>query len=191
MKLNDLVIATQDIGEIVINSVGVIKAICQKDVKVHFVKKDKKVIVLSDFLSVIHVDNDREIITVESTGKEYPIRICNECYVLKPFKEMTNKMSARCKSCQKEIAGKQMSTLERRKMDKKRPDDRSVFECPICEKRFIVGIRERIIVPDHDSKTGKGRAWLCHSCNSALGRFRDEIPILEKAIDYLKRFKSL
>lgn len=190
MKPDDPVIATQDIDGIVENSVGLIKSICKKDVLVHFVEKDKRVRVPFDSLSVINVDNDREIITVESTGEEYPIRICNECYVLKPFKEMSNEMSARCKSCQKEIAGKPMSASEQRRMDKKRPDDRSVFECPICKKRLIVGIRKRIIVQDHDSKTGKGRKWLCHSCNNALGRFRHDISILETAIDYLKRFKS-
>lgn len=187
MKPNDLVIATQDIEGIVKNSVGLIKSICKKDVLVHFVEKDKGVRVPSDSLSVINVDNDRKIITVESTGEEYPIRICNECYALKPFKEMSDEMSARCKSCQKR---KSMSASETRRMEEKRPPDRSVFECPICGKRMIPGIRKQIIVPDHNNKTGRGRGWICHSCNSALGRFGDDVSILKKAIEYLRRYKS-
>ena len=190
MKLSDLVITTRDIGEIVMNSVGIIKSISRKGVLIDFVGKDNKVHVPSNSLSIINVDVDQEIITVESTGVEYPTRICNECYVLKPSKEMSNKMSARCKCCQKKIAGKSMSASEQRRMKEERLSDGSVFKCPICEKRLIVGIRKRIIVPDHDHKTGKGRQWICHSCNSALGRFRDDISILKKAIDYLRCFKS-
>ena len=62
MKLDALVIATQDIGEIVINAVGVLKSICQKDVQGQFVKKNKRLRVPPDSLCVIHVDKDREII---------------------------------------------------------------------------------------------------------------------------------
>ena len=66
-------------------------------------------------------------------------------------------------------------------MKDERPQDKSVYECPICEKRMIVGIRKDIIVPDHDHQTGIGREWICHSCNSALGRFNDDILILKKS----------
>ena len=184
MKPDDLVIATQDIDGIVKNSVGIIKSIYQKDVFVHFVGKDREVAAPSDSLSIINLDLDRKIITVESTGKEYSNRICNKCYVLK---NMDDKMSARCKDCRK---SKSMWASEKRRMEEKRPPDRSVFECPICGKRMIPGIRKRIIVADHDHKTRKGREWICHSCNSALGRFGEDITVLEKAIDYLKRFKS-
>ena len=182
---DDLVIAIQNVDEIDEYSVGIIDSICQKDVQVYFVGADKRVTVQSDSLSLISIDGER--ITVEATGEEYK-RICNECYGLK---NMNDKMSARCKKCRKRIAGKSMSASEKRRMEGKRPEDRSVYKCPICEKRMIVGIRKRIIVADHDHYEGKGREWICHSCNSALGRFRDDISILEKAIDYLRRFESL
>jgi len=39
---------------------------------------------------------------------------------------------------------------------------------------------------DHDHKTGKIRGLLCHLCNTAIGKFNDDILMLEKAIEYIK-----
>ena len=38
---------------------------------------------------------------------------------------------------------------------------------------------------DHDHKTGKVRALLCHKCNKALGLLYDDIGLLQAGIDYL------
>lgn len=40
---------------------------------------------------------------------------------------------------------------------------------------------------DHCHKTGKVRGLLCQSCNSALGKFKDNVKILKKAITYLEK----
>ena len=74
-------------------------------------------------------------------------------------------------------------------MNEKRPPNKTVFVCPVCEKRTIVGITANIVA-DHDHETGKGREWICDSCNTGLGRFKDDIVILERVIDYLKRFEG-
>jgi hypothetical protein len=55
--------------------------------------------------------------------------------------------------------------------------------CAICKSDN----RGKRLVVDHDHKTGEVRGLLCSSCNWALGHMKDDIGILEKAIDYLKR----
>jgi len=52
----------------------------------------------------------------------------------------------------------------------------------------IVGITANL-VRDHDHETGKGREWICDSCNTGLGRFKDDTKFLERVIEYLKRHK--
>jgi len=41
---------------------------------------------------------------------------------------------------------------------------------------------------DHSHATGETRGLLCWHCNNALGKFRDNIEMLFRAIEYLKRF---
>ncbi|MDE0324591.1 MAG: endonuclease VII domain-containing protein [Candidatus Poribacteria bacterium] len=74
-------------------------------------------------------------------------------------------------------------------MNARRPSDQTVFICPICEKRTIVDVTAKIVA-DHDHDTGEGREWICDSCNTGLGRFKDNIAILETAIEYLRRFED-
>ena len=40
---------------------------------------------------------------------------------------------------------------------------------------------------DHDHITGKVRGILCYNCNNGLGKFKDSIELLKKAIEYLGR----
>lgn len=72
-------------------------------------------------------------------------------------------------------------------MDQKRPDNKTVWTCLICRKRSIVGVTANI-VRDHDHTTGKGRWWICDSCNTGLGRFKDDVNLLKDAITYLQIF---
>ena len=38
---------------------------------------------------------------------------------------------------------------------------------------------------DHDHKSGRIRGLLCHNCNHALGKFKDNISLLLRAVKYL------
>ena len=59
--------------------------------------------------------------------------------------------------------------------------------CSICgSEGFGVGDARRLNV-DHDHTTNKVRGLLCSSCNNGLGRFKDNIEFLKKAVDYLEK----
>ena len=189
MKKDDFVIATQPINGIVIKSVGIVKSIFQGIAQVYFIGKNEDVMAPFDSLSVTNV---------EETGDRGTEKICIICHVRKPIEEFEkNQTNSKgeaqrrpsCKGCRKVITGKKMRAAERRRMDAKRPPDKTIFVCPICEKRSIVSINV-VIVPDHNHRTGKGREWLCESCNTGLGRFKDDITFAEKVVKYLKQFED-
>lgn len=48
----------------------------------------------------------------------------------------------------------------------------------------------RSLAVDHDHRTGKVRALLCHKCNAALGNVNDSIDILKEMISYINRHSS-
>jgi DNA-directed RNA polymerase subunit RPC12/RpoP len=64
------------------------------------------------------------------------------------------------------------------------------YKCAICGKDASDNKRGKRIDPlhvDHCHETNKLRDLLCHSCNSGLGQFKDNIETLQKAIDYLHK----
>lgn len=187
MNPTDFVIATQTVNGIEVNSVGIINSIDEGKAQVYFIGKNEVVIAPFDSILVVDVDN---------TGDQYPVKICNICHLLKPveaFPRNQNQAGGRiirrpsCQECRKVIDGKKLIASERRRMNDKRPPNKTVFVCPVCDKRTIVGITANIVA-DHDHDTGKGRDWICDSCNTGIGRFKDNIKILERVIEYLKRF---
>ena len=56
--------------------------------------------------------------------------------------------------------------------------------CAICE-RHSTNFAKRLCV-DHCHTTGAVRGLLCHDCNTALGKFRDNAGALRRAITYLE-----
>lgn len=64
------------------------------------------------------------------------------------------------------------------------------YLCKICkstETSTIPGTNKpaRLCV-DHDHLTGKIRGLLCRNCNTAIGKFKENICLLEQAIKYLR-----
>ena len=53
--------------------------------------------------------------------------------------------------------------------------------CALC------GEQAPRLVVDHCHVTGRVRGLLCDRCNRALGHFKDQIELIEKALLYLKR----
>ena len=57
-------------------------------------------------------------------------------------------------------------------------------KCAICGKEETGGMR---LALDHNHTTGKVRALLCRNCNKMIGCAKEDISILAKAIEYLKK----
>ncbi len=189
IKIDNIVVNKATLSDIVNDSIGIIKAINGKNTMVLFVGLNK----------ILRVDfNDLEVIDTDLTGKGYDRKICNICHILKLTEEFdVNQTDAKgrkttrpsCKECRKNIDGVKLTTTEKKEMDKIKPEKGSIFECPICLKTTIVGITANL-VRDHDHETGRGREWICDSCNTGLGRFKDDTKFLERVTSYLEKYKQ-
>jgi len=58
--------------------------------------------------------------------------------------------------------------------------------CEICQEMFI-----KTPQVDHDHATNQNRGLLCRFCNLLLGNAHDNISVLEKAVQYLKKYGEL
>jgi hypothetical protein len=55
--------------------------------------------------------------------------------------------------------------------------------CQICGR---TPARRKDIHLDHDHETGELRGWLCVTCNTGLGHFKDNADLLRVALAYLE-----
>lgn len=56
-----------------------------------------------------------------------------------------------------------------------------------CEVCFAT---DRKLEVDHCHTTHKFRGWLCHTCNTASGRFGDSIEVIERLLNYHLNFQK-
>ncbi len=191
INIGDFVVATTKIKDIQERSVGLVENISKNEITVFFVGVSKITKTDTNHVSYLDVDKTGK----PKTGNPYKMKICNICHLLKnnaeEFDYNQNDGKGRrttrpsCKACRIGIDGKNLTSDEKKIMEEIRPKDKDIFTCPLCEKMTIVGVTANL-VRDHNHNTGKGRAWICDSCNTGLGRFKDDIKFLEKVIRYLK-----
>jgi hypothetical protein len=185
IKVGSYVVATRNINSIQERSVGLVKKISGKEITIFFIGAN---------MTVKTDGNHVACLDITKTGKPYEKKICNICHLLKDMREFDiNQTDAKgrkttrpsCKVCRVAVDGKPLKPAEKRTLDAITPKD--VFTCPICKKTSIVGVTANL-VKDHDHITGKRREWICDSCNTGLGRFKDDTKLLKKAIAYLKKY---
>ena len=135
---------------------------------------------------------------VLTTGDEYAEKICNVCHRLKPVSSFDKNQSNKkgdirrpsCQKCRTDIDKRAPKTAQAKRMEKKRPKKGDPFLCPICKKRSIVGVTARIVA-DHDHHTGNIRDFICDSCNTGLGRFKNGQDCLKDAVQYISERDTL
>jgi transcription elongation factor Elf1 len=141
---------------------------------------------------------DVEIIDVTKTGDKFEFKICNVCHCLKPVENFARNQNnlhgiirrPSCNKCRTNIDKRAPKTKQAKQMEKQKPKTGEPFVCPICRKRSIVGITAKIVA-DHDHHTGNIRAYICDSCNTGLGRFKNGENYLMNAVNYIKDHDTL
>lgn len=185
----DFVILTEKVNGLEQNSVGFVKEVTKTTVTVFFIGKLKEIKVSLQKIKKIDVSKTGR---PKGTAKEFLTKICNVCHILKPIDEFEinqNSVVGRtrrptCRSCRKQIDGVALKTSEKQRMQEIKPQ--TFFICPICKKASIPGITANLVI-DHDHTTGNAREWICDSCNTGLGRFKDDIELMKETIKYLQK----
>lgn len=129
----------------------------------------------------------------KAVGDLFPNKVCNVCHRYLPTTKFSKNQNGKgnrpirrpsCDECRKIIDGVNVSAKDKREWERVKPN-LEMFICPICHKKTVPGLNSKVVL-DHDHKTGRPRAWICDSCNTGLGRFKDEIDVLKNAIKYLE-----
>ena len=177
------------------NSVGFVTAVSGGECRVD----ECRVFVIGQAMEFFVPISSLEPLDPTKTGKGFDRKICNLCHVLLPSAEFQpNQKDSKgvvttrpsCRSCRRKMVDRQeIPAVPKQEALRKKPQLGTLFSCPICRKRSIVGVTAMVVI-DHDHANGKIRGYLCESCNTGLGRFKNGKDYLRNAIAYLEEFNS-
>lgn len=117
-------------------------------------------------------------------------KTCGNCKITQSiscFSKVSNtkdKLNSMCRTCRKFWDIKHTYNIS--KEEYFHFLDKNNYCCCICGVHESKLATNNQLVIDHCHKTNKFRGILCKMCNVTLGGFHDSIPMLEKAIIYLK-----
>lgn len=166
------------------NDVGIVDCRTDTDCTVFFVRRGQNINIPLD---------EVDFFDIEQTGDAFSHKVCNVCCKLLPtysFSRNQNGVNNRpvrrpsCDDCRVEIDGVDVPSAEKRIWERRKPN-LEPFTCPICRKTTIPGLTSKVVL-DHDHRTGRVRGWICDSCNTGIGRFKDDVELLKSAIEYLE-----
>ena len=135
---------------------------------------------------------------VRKTGDKFTQKICNICHCLYPIAQFAINQRNKhgivrrpsCMKCRTDIDKRAPKSSQAKRKEKQRPTIGTPFKCPICQKRSIAGVTAKVVA-DHDHHTGNIRDFICDSCNTGLGRFKNGENYLHNAIAYLEERDTL
>ena len=166
------------------NAVGRVKAVSGDTVTVWHIGEDE----IWDVPA-----NEVKKIDVFATGDKHEHKICNVCHCWLPVDDFAKNQRNKhgivrrpsCNPCRTDIDKRAPKSKQAKQFKKNKPKKGSYFKCPICRKRSIVGVTAKIVA-DHDHHTGDIRDYICDSCNTGLGRFKNGQNCLRDALIYLE-----
>ena len=134
-----------------------------------------------------------DLFTFKEKKKIGEHRICSKCNKEKHISKYAFQMGGKslrteCKKCSS--AKNDLRTQLKR--ENPRPID-PAYCCPICNKtekelKSHDQFPDRSIwALDHNHIDHPFRAWICNNCNTGLGRFKDNVNIIKRALEYLEQ----
>lgn len=169
------------------NEVGIVLSESNDKSRVQFVEENTPIEIQN---TLIHVFEPSK------TGDQFKNKVCNRCNRLLPVEQFQKNQNGKnnrtvrrpsCNDCRDKIDGKDIPPKIKNKWEKDKPH-MVIWECPICKKRTIPGLTSKVVL-DHNHTTGTPNTWICDSCNTGLGRFNDDIEVMNQAIKYLEEHK--
>lgn len=146
--------------------------------------EDKLIIKPTDTLNIVWSGDRQERILFNSLLYKYCIEghwvYHNDFY---KNKTRGDGLESSCKKCR----SKEQNHRRKRKLWKEALLEQQDYLCDICGKDLRGITNPDFVHVDHDHKTNEIRGVLCHLCNNGLGKFKDDLEILERAIEYLKK----
>lgn len=135
---------------------------------------------------------------ITKTGDKHEQKVCDRCHRLLTvdnFAQNQNNVHGilrrpSCKRCRTDIDKRAPKSEQARRKERERPKKGEPFQCPICRRWRIAGVTVKVVA-DHDHHTGNIRDFVCDSCNTGLGRFRNGVNHLEDAIAYIRDHDTL
>ena len=108
-------------------------------------------------------------------------KVCKICNLEKPldrfYQQGRKSLDNRCKACANE--GKTWRRRERKKYE-----HLDTGSCHCCNRK------SDSLHFDHDHNTEKYRGFLCHYCNTGIGKLGDDIEGVTRALRYLERHEE-
>ena len=139
-----------------------------------------------------------EVVELAETGDKFDYKVCNICHrylSVTSFARNQNNVHGivrrpSCVRCRTDIDKRAPKSAQAKRKEKERPRKGDPFRCPICRKMRIAGITVKVVA-DHDHNTGNIRDFVCDSCNTGLGRFKNGVDYLRNAIAYVREHDTL